>query len=270
MKRKSPAALLVVVTLVVATSSAVAAAIVVGPGPQSPYTVQHQPAPSTCHYRWTAAKQPLPDVHCTPGATNPKVTPATIATTICRSGYTTSIRPPVTITNAEKKLNALSYNYRLPLSWGEYDHLIPLELGGDPNDPRNLWVEPPSPGHVASAGVYNPKDSIENYAKSLVCAHRVSLRVAQALIVANWTTFSAHFAGSPPTSTPTRVPTAGTPHDFANCAALNLVFAHGVGLPGAHDHTSGTPVTNFYASSPWYWANQSHDGDRDGIACEHH
>ena len=24
----------------------------------------------------------------------------------------------------------------------EYDHLISLQLGGDPNDYRNLWVEP--------------------------------------------------------------------------------------------------------------------------------
>ena len=36
----------------------------------------------------------------------------------------------------------------------EYDHFVPLELGGATNDPRNLWPEPgASP---------NPKDTVEN------------------------------------------------------------------------------------------------------------
>jgi hypothetical protein len=241
-----------------------AAAIPVGPGPRAHYTLEPQPAAGTCHYRWTAARQPLPDPRCTPGALNPAVTPRTIGSTICRSGYTASIRPPVSITDAEKRVNARSYNYRLPLLWGEYDHFIPLELGGDPNDPRNLWVEPPSPGHQPSAGVYNPKDPVENLARSLVCSHRLGLRAAQLLMVSNWTTFAARSATSPPP------PGAGAVHDFANCIALNAVFRHGVGLPGAHDHTSGTPVTDFFVSAPWYDANRSHDGDHDGIACERH
>ena len=251
----------------------VAASIPVGPGPQRHYTLERQRAPRTCHYRWTAARQPLPDPHCTPGATNPAVTPATIASTICRSGYSSSIRPPESITGPEKRLNAAAYNYRLPLSWGEYDHLIPLELGGDPNDPRNLWVEPPSPGHSPNAGVYNPKDGVENVAHSLVCAHRLALRVAQAWIASNWTTFEARAAvtGHPISPVPPGPSgSLGPVRDFANCKALNAVFPHGVGLPGAHDHTSGVPVTNFYVSTAWYDANRSHDGDHDGIACERH
>jgi hypothetical protein len=60
----------------------------------------------------------------------------------------------------------------------------------------------------------------------------------------------------------------GSPHNFANCDAMHVRFPHGVGLPHAHDHTSGTPVTNFFHSKPWYLANKSHDGDGDGIACE--
>ena len=49
-----------------------------------------------------------------------------------------------------------------------YHHLIPLELGGDPNDPRNLWVEPPSPGHTPSQGFRNPKDGVEHKAKRTI------------------------------------------------------------------------------------------------------
>ena len=165
-----------------------------GPGPVSPYTVQPQPAPGTCHYRYTSAKQPLPDTRCTPGALNPKVTQATLATTICRVGYTTSIRPPQSVTSPEKIANAVSYGYTGSLHVAEYDHLVSLELGGDPNDPRNLWVEPPSPGHKPTARVSNPKDGVESRAKLLVCKDEVPLATMQRAIAANWTTALAAVA----------------------------------------------------------------------------
>jgi hypothetical protein len=55
---------------------------------------------------------------------------------------------------------------------------------------------------------------------------------------------------------------------YANCTALNKVFPHGVGLKNAHDHTSGTPVTNFARKPLIYKANTRSDRDKDGIACE--
>ena len=58
--------------------------------------------------------------------------------------------------------------------------------------------------------------------------------------------------------------------DFANCTALNKVYAHGVGLPKAKDKTTGDPVRNFKKSKPLYKANKESDGDGDGIACEKH
>jgi hypothetical protein len=60
---------------------------------------------------------------------------------------------------------------------------------------------------------------------------------------------------------------AATP-TYRNCSQLNRAYPHGVGKPGAHDHTSGTPVTTFKRSAALYRANASHDRDRDGIACE--
>jgi hypothetical protein len=84
--------------------------------------------------------------------------------------------------------NARSYSFTGSLHDAEYDHFVPLELGGDPNDPRNLWVEPPSPHHVPGSGVNNPKDIVENQANALVCSHRVSLAAMQTAIVQNWTT----------------------------------------------------------------------------------
>ena len=157
-----------------------------GPGPVG-YTVQPQPPPGSCHYRHTTGGQPLPDPRCTPGATNPRVTSSTLHATICHSGYTRSIRPGVAITTAEKRANAASYVYTGSLRVAEYDHLVPLELGGDPNDPRNLWVEPASPGHSARAGVNNPKDAVEDRLNALVCQGRVAFVAAQRAIAVDWT-----------------------------------------------------------------------------------
>jgi hypothetical protein len=161
-----------------AAGSAVAD-IPVGSGPTN-YTEQAQPPPGTCHYRTAANGETLPDPTCTPGAINPKVTDATLADTICKTGYTKSIRPPRDIIAAEKRANAASYGYTGTFSDTEYDHLIPLELGGDPNDARNLWVEPgASP---------NAKDGIEHKLHQRVCAGTVSLAAAQQAIASDWTT----------------------------------------------------------------------------------
>jgi Excalibur calcium-binding domain len=246
-----------------------------GPGPKTHYTVQKQPKAGSCHYRHTKAKQPLPDTRCTPGARNPKVTQKTIASTICKSGYTTKIRPPASITDKEKAANAKSYAYKATLHQAEYDHLIPLELGGDPNDRRNLWVEPPSPGHRTSQGVSNPKDKVENEAKSLVCHHKVTLVAMQRAIATNWTTAISAVKHIAPTPTPKPSATHSSSSPvvvYANCTALHAVYPHGVGLPGAHDHTaSGTnPVTDFTVNAAEYDANKKSDRDGDGIACEKH
>ena len=61
---------------------------------------------------------------------------------------------------------------------------------------------------------------------------------------------------------------ASAAKSFQNCTALNKVYPHGVGRPGARDKTSGTPVTNFKRSKALYTANRKSDRDGDGIACE--
>ncbi|MEV5951916.1 hypothetical protein [Streptomyces sp. NPDC051993] len=164
------------------------AALQNGPGPQTKYSVQAQPTPGSCHYRFTADKQPLPDPKCTPGALNPKVTQASLKSTVCKSGYTATIRPPVSITGPEKTANAKSYGYTGPMGDAEYDHLVSLVLGGDPDDPRNLWVEPPSPAHKPGGGPNNPKDSVEAKLSSAVCSGKVQLAAAQNAIATDWTT----------------------------------------------------------------------------------
>ena len=158
-----------------------------GPGPQAHYKVQAQPAAGSCHYRYEGG-QPLPDLKCTPGAVSPAVTQANLDSTICKSGYTATIRPSSYVTGKEKKANAASYGYTGPMGDAEYDHQISLEIGGDPNDPRNLWVEPPSPGHKPGAGPNNDKDKVENKLHTAVCKRTVTLIQAQTAIATNWTT----------------------------------------------------------------------------------
>ncbi|BBX82214.1 hypothetical protein [Mycolicibacterium aubagnense] len=158
-----------------------------GPGPTA-YSVQPQPAAGSCQYRYTASAEPLPDPVCTPGAANPKVTQSNLDSTVCKSGYTKSIRPPVSVTRVEKQRNAESYSFTGDLAYAEYDHLVSLVLGGDPNDSRNLWVEPPSPSHRDTDGVNNPKDLVEVKLAAAVCSRRVQLADAQSAIATDWTT----------------------------------------------------------------------------------
>jgi len=135
---------------------------------------------SGCH-AGTDAGQPLPDPHCTPGATNPAVTPATIHATICVSGWTATVRPPQSYTEPLKRSGIHQYGYTdTRLSSYEEDHLVSLELGGSPRDPRNLW---PEPGRSP-----NVKDRVESAAHSAVCSGRLPLAAAQAGIAADWVT----------------------------------------------------------------------------------
>lgn len=163
-------------------------AITVGLSASENNKVQPQPANGTCHVGKAANGQPLPDPTCTPGTTNPAVTQDTLSTTICRSGYTKDIRPSSSITGREKEANAASYGYTGPLGDTEYDHLISLELGGSPNDPKNLWVEPGGPNWKPADKFRNDKDGIENKLKDMICSHQVTLAAAQSAIANDWTT----------------------------------------------------------------------------------
>jgi hypothetical protein len=55
---------------------------------------------------------------------------------------------------------------------------------------------------------------------------------------------------------------------YRKCNALNGVYPHGVGRPGARDKTSGRPVTNFRVSRSVYSQNTHLDRDNDRVACD--
>jgi hypothetical protein len=108
----------------------------------------------------------------TPGALNPDVTQATIRSTICTPGWTRTVRPPVSYTNNLKQVGLTQYHLRGPPSAFQEDHLISLELGGNPTDPRNLWPEP----YPRASAV----DRIENELNHEVCSGKLTLAQAQA------------------------------------------------------------------------------------------
>src|SRR5438445_10893910 len=108
----------------------------------------------------------------TPGVLNAAVTQATIRSTICTRGWTATIRPPTSYTSALKLRQMAAYRETGPPEDYQEDHLISLELGGDPTDPRNLWPEP----YPRASAV----DRIENDLNALVCSGSLSLADAQA------------------------------------------------------------------------------------------
>src|SRR6266496_1355140 len=111
------------------------------------------------------------DIVRTPGVLNPDVTQGKINSTICVRGWTKTIRPPTSYTNDLKRRQMREYRVGGSLSDYQEDHLISLELGGHPTDPRNLWPEPyPRASEV---------DHIENDLNGEVCSGHVTLAEAQ-------------------------------------------------------------------------------------------
>lgn len=142
-------------------------------------------APARCHYRSGGA---LPDPVCTPGVSDPRVretvedtyTARAFAVTarVCTPGYAASVRPPTSYTGPLKREQMAAYHATGPPSAYQEDHLIPLELGGSPRSPSNLWPQPIRYAHA--------KDRVENLLHRLVCDHVISLWAARGLIATDW------------------------------------------------------------------------------------
>lgn len=190
-----------------------------------------------------------PDAGLTPGALNPAVTQVTIHSTICVSGWTATIRPSESFTNALKIKQIGQYSYSdAKTSSYEEDHLISLELGGAPADARNLWPEP----YTASLADGRPtgahtKDAFETELKTEVCAGTITLAQGQGEIGDHWVhayygIAPASSVASPATTaapTPTATPTANvtappeTPVVTAPAASLSVSIT---ALPASVTH----------------------------------
>lgn len=147
--------------------------------------------------------QALPDTQLTPGAIDPRVTQANLDSTICRQGgYTRSVRPAESYTEALKRWQIRKYDYtNRRLRNYEEDHLVALEIGGSPTSPSNLWPEPHYT--VGGWGSYT-KDRLENRMHDLVCSRRVSLAQAQIAMANNWIGAYKRYVGPVPSGRSSR------------------------------------------------------------------
>ncbi|MEV5873312.1 hypothetical protein AB0L75_03595 [Streptomyces sp. NPDC052101] len=129
---------------------------------------------------------PIQDAACQPGALNSAVTQSTINSTICVPGYSSSIRPSTSYTNALKVKQIAEYGYS-DTSTADYeeDHLIPLSLGGNPTSAQNLW---PEPRYDVGGYAATDKDTVEYKLYKAVCAGTIRLAPAQRAIATDWTT----------------------------------------------------------------------------------
>ncbi|MGB0097700.1 MAG: hypothetical protein WBP81_34835, partial [Solirubrobacteraceae bacterium] len=159
--------------------------------------------PGSCHAIGTGLYS-RPDRTCTPGTLNPAVTQATIDRTICVEGWTTTVRPPESVTDQEKAASMAAYGDTGSPGDYEYDHFVPLELGGATNDPRNLWPE--------SGASPNPKDTVENELRQKVCDGQITLVEAQREIVTNWVRLA-----QPSSPAPSGPPVPSAPAQGAEC-----------------------------------------------------
>jgi hypothetical protein len=151
------------------------------PGVALPTDAEVGPSPS-------ASTAGLPRRDITPGAINPAATQANLASTVCMAGWAQTVRPPAAYTSALKIAQIYQYAYDdRDVSHYQEDHLVPLELGGAPRDPRNLWPQPnlatlPDGTSIGS----KEKDDLEDVLHDRVCKGEMTLDEAQRSIARDW------------------------------------------------------------------------------------
>jgi len=133
------------------------------------------------------ANGPLPDPTTQPGVANVAVTDATIKDTIGVPGFTATIRPPVSYTNAMKAQQLIEYDLDGPMSAFEQDHIIPLCAGGDPVSYSNLWPQRRDGEWGASV-----KDRTEVLAQHAILSGQMSLDEVRRGFSESWVDLHTH------------------------------------------------------------------------------
>jgi hypothetical protein len=167
-----------------------------------------------------------PDSIRTPGAANPQVTQRNIQDTICSRRWSTKlIRPPAGYTSKLKRRQLREYGDTVHqtraelinpntgkvdttrcvphsdnMACYEEDHLIPLEDGGDPTDPRNLWPEAYNTTVGGTIMGAHQKDVVEGFIHDEICygipgskknsyipaTRSITLRRGQEILAGGW------------------------------------------------------------------------------------
>ncbi len=106
------------------------------------------------------------------------------------SGWTATVRPPVVWTN---KLKSASLPPGHKLLDYELDHLLSIEDGGAPADPKNLWMMVYADHYGARV-----KDVLETKVSRMVCAGKLTLDQARAALIPNWLIGYVQYVGPLP------------------------------------------------------------------------
>ena len=124
---------------------------------------------------------------------NPDVRPETIDQTICVPAYTASVRPATSYTNGVKAmLLRESGTDGADASKYELDHVIPLAVGGQPRNIKNLMLQAWDGKDGAKK-----KDRLERRLQQLVCSRLLGLRDAQAATWTDWRAAYRHYVQAP-------------------------------------------------------------------------
>jgi hypothetical protein len=136
-----------------------------------------------------------PNSVMTPGEPNPAITQGNIQENICNPHWRTKlIRPPSGYTSRLKRKQLREYGDTVHqtraelinpntgrvdktrclahsdnMACYEEDHLISLENGGDPKDPRNLWPEPYNTRVAGTIMGAHQKDAVEGFIHDEIC-----------------------------------------------------------------------------------------------------
>jgi hypothetical protein len=117
-----------------------------------------------------------------PGVFNADVTQANVTTTICVSGWTATVRPPTSYTQALKRAMLVRVGVNPSEGFAyELDHFVPLAIGGHPRSEDNLWLQ-------RWEGEWNArvKDRLERKLQLMVCAGTITLDAARTAIQNDW------------------------------------------------------------------------------------
>jgi hypothetical protein len=182
--------------------------------PASPSKIVTATAGPQCHFR-SENGFTLPDPKCTPGSVQ-----STSVAAICTPGWATAHREYFTVAEREKAFARYGVYTTDPAGYGEYDHLIPLELGGS-NNADNLWPE--------KGAIPNFKDPIENALHDAVCSGHASLAAAQRAIAADWPTAGTkviEVGSGLKSSAPRPAPVTSAPRPAPSASAPAPVSCH--------------------------------------------
>jgi hypothetical protein len=136
----------------------------------------------------------------TPGVVNPRITQDNLPLTVCLVGWTDTIQPSVKYMEDLKKTQMHTLGYVIPdlgatcmyassnPACYQEDHRIPIEVGGHPTDPANLW-----PQRLTGIFNANDKDELEFAVHAALCRGDLLLSHAQSVFQGDWTSEFAEY-----------------------------------------------------------------------------